>query len=83
MVTAPEHDTPLATTPDQDTVYEPVAQRKVVGAGAAFAVAGNPHARVNEAVKTATTFIKGDENRRFFDSALVLTITSGAKGETL
>ena len=51
--------------------------------GAAFAVVGNPHARVNEAVKTATTFIKRDENRRFFDSALVLASNSGGKGETL
>jgi len=83
MVTAPEHVLPLATTPSQDTVYEPVAQRKVVGAGAAFAVAGSPNARVNEAVITATIFMKSGMDRCFFDSALVLASNSGGKGETL
>lgn len=83
MVTAPEHVLPLATTPSQDTVYEPVVQRKVVGAGAAFVTVGNTHARVNEAVKMAAAFMKNDENRRLFGLVLVLTTTSGAKGETL
>ena len=83
MVTAPEHDTPLATTPAQDTVYEPVVQRKVVGAGAAFAVVGTPHVRVNEAVKTATTFIKRDTNCRLFSLVLVLRACAVVEEELL
>ena len=78
ITTVPVQVPPLLTTP-ADIMYEPVVQLKV----AACAVVGNPHARVNEAVKTAITFIKRDENRCFFDSALVLAINSGAKGETL